>query len=160
MAEPANYDSNRTPAILWAGKRWPVPPLVADQLDMVRDGIIELTNVLAQQESHPLPDEALAGLSEDRKRELAIGKALADRVFSLTGEQYAKLREVVFYGLTRAHGDLTRDEFRNTPTTPFEMLVAFWEVRRQSGMYGPARGGDHDPGEAPATDGRSRTSTS
>jgi len=160
MTEPAHYDPNRTPVVLWAGKKWPVPPLVADQLDMVWDSIIELTDVLARQESRPLPDEALSGLSDDRKRELALGKALADRVFSLTGAQYRKLREVVFYGLTRAHGDLTQEEFRNTPTTPFEMLVAFWEVRRQSGMYGPARGGDHDPGEAPATDGRSRTSTS
>lgn len=153
MPKPAKYDENRIPAIVWAGKRWPVPPLVADQLDMVWDSIIELTNALAQQESRPLSDDALAGLSEEKKRELAIGKALADRVFSLTGEQYRKLREVVFYGLKRAHGDLTLEEFRNTPTTPFEMLVAFWEVRRQSGMYGPARGGDPDPGEAPATDG-------
>src|SRR3569832_1496293 len=160
MIEPATYDPNRTPAVLWAGKKWPVPPLVADQLDMVWDSIIELTDVLARQESRPLPDAALAGLSEDRKRELAIGKALADRVFSLSGEQYKTLREVVFYGLSRGQRDLTQEEVRNTPTTPFEMLVAFWDVGRQSGLYGPARGGDHDPGEAPATDGRSRTSNS
>lgn len=160
MIEPAKYDENRTPAILWAGKKWPVPPLVADQLDMVWDSIIELTEALATQESRPLTEDALAGLSEDRKRELAIGKALADRVFSLSGAQYKKLREVVFYGLTRAHGDLTPEEFRNTPTTPFEMLIAFWEVRRQSGMYGPARSGDSDPGEAVATDGKSQILTS
>ena len=160
MTEPAPYDPNRTPIVLWAGKKWPVPPLVADQLDVIWDDVIELTDVLAAQETKPLSEEATAGLTDEQKRELQIGKALSDRVFSLTGEQYKRLRKVVWYGLTRAHPTLTEDEFRNVPTTPFEMLIAFWEVRRQSGMYGPARSGDSDPGEAVATDGKNQTSNS
>lgn len=58
-------------------------------------------------------------------------QALGDCIISLTNEQFGKLLHVVHQGLTRAHPDLTREEFDEIAMTPFEALIAFLIVRRQ-----------------------------
>ena len=144
MTEPAKYDPRRTPSIRWDKRDWPIPPLVADQLDVIWDDVKTLTAVLEAQ--------ALAQADADDGKSGAdrLAQQIADRVFQLSGSDYKMMREVVYYGLTRAHPALTPQEFRSTPTTPYEMLIAFYIVRRQSGMYGAAVEGDPGAGEAEA----------
>jgi hypothetical protein len=142
MTEPAPFDPKRTPSIRWNKKDWPIPPLVADQLDVIWDDVKMLTAALEAQDVIEPAD----GAPDVEK----IGKRLADQVFSLSGDEYKTMREVVYIGLTRAHHTLTPAEFRSVPTTPFEMLIAFYVVRRQSGMYGAALEGAPDTGEAAA----------
>jgi hypothetical protein len=173
MTEPAPFDERRTPFLTWRRKKWPIPPLVADQIDVIWDDVIALTRALFHEESQHCPlcghgttpeipeqpgvpsDEAAETLKALRR-----GAAIMARRYELTKAQYASLREVVHYGLTRAHPQLTREEFRRVPTTPLEMLQAFFVVRRQSGMYGEAEdGGDDALGEAEAAQGASPISS-
>jgi hypothetical protein len=155
MIEPASYDPNKTPTIRWAGKDWPVPPLVADQLDMIWDDTIALTKILFAQ------DEAAAAApaaTEDEK--LRRGLEIVVRRYDLTREQYKALRTVVYYGLTRAHPALSEAEFRDQPATSLEMLMAFFTVRRQSGIFGEFSEGDAPSGEAKATESQTSNGSS
>jgi hypothetical protein len=135
MTEPAPFDPNRTPFLTLGGKQWPVPPLVADQLDMIWDDVIALSNVLFAQSEEPPAEEGNAEAANLRRGLLVVGRRL-----ELTAEQFKKLRSVVYYGLLRAHPALTLEAFRAIPATSFQMLNAFFVVRRQSGIYGDFEG--------------------
>lgn len=162
MIEPAAFDPKRTPALHWDGKDWPVPPLVADQLDVVWDPIVELTKVLFAQDKdrppeEPMPESEASGVGSDTKA-LIRGFEIVQRRYDLTSEQYAKMREVVFYGLLRAHPKLAVKEFRSVPTTSLEIFTAFLVVRRQSGIYGDFEGANPPQGEAQAAESPNPTS--
>jgi len=159
MTEPASFDPKRTPPIAWNAKQWPIPPLVADQLDMVWDDIIELTKVLFAQDKDAKRQEG----EEADATALRRGMQVVNKRYELTREQYGKLCDVVYYGLTRAHPGLTREEFRAVPATSLEMLSAFFVVRRQSGIYGdfeskPIVSEPVPTGEALAAESPSQTS--
>lgn len=139
MTEPAKYDPATMPAVEWAGKKWPVPELAVRQLDLIWDDTLALT-------------EALTCEQQDE-----FGRKL----YALTGEQMAKLRGVVYVGLTRAHPELTREEFDDVPATPAEMVVAFFVVRAQSLIFGrpskeaaPKPAGEGDPRAEPGDGNR------
>jgi hypothetical protein len=114
MTEPARYDPATTPAVEWHGRKWPIPELAARQLDLIWDDVIALT-------------EALRIEKEDE-----FGR----KIYSLSADQMRRLRGVVYVGLTRAHGELTRDEFDDVPATPLEIVLAFFVVRNQSLIFG------------------------
>jgi hypothetical protein len=112
MTEPASFDAT-TPKVLLGGKSWPVPELAIRQLRAVRRPLIDLTEAIAETE------DASTG----------------DRVMRLSTAQYEAMCEVVYQGLTRAHPQLTRDEFLDLACGDAEIFLAFLVVRRQSGVY-------------------------
>jgi hypothetical protein len=151
MIQPAEYDPRKTPTIVWRGQEWPIPELAARQLIEAGERIERITDVLrALDKAAGLP-ENYAELSDEEKHAVDSrrGTATLDRLYKFTRAQFEDLCEVVHIGLTRAHSKLTPEEFYDTPTSPAEMLLAFYVVRRQSRMYefaprrdAPARGED------------------
>jgi hypothetical protein len=105
-----------TPEVSLAGRRWPVPELAVRQLRAVRRPLIDLSEAIAATES----------------------ETTGARVLKLTTEQYEALCEVVYQGLTRAHPELTREQFLDLAATDLELFTAFLTVRRQSGIFVPA----------------------
>jgi hypothetical protein len=137
MIQPAEYDPRKTPVIVWRGQDWPIPELAARQLIEAGEPIERITDVLrALDKAAGLP-ENYAGLPDDEKRTIDSrrGTATLERLYKFTRAQFADLCEVVYIGLTRAHPKLTAEEFYDTPTSPAEMLLAFYVVRRQARMY-------------------------
>ncbi len=150
MISPAEYDSRKTPIIVWRGQEWPIPELAARQLIEASERIERITEVLrALDKAAGLP-ENYSELSDEAKRAVDArrGTATLERLYKFTREQFADLCEVVYIGLTRAHPKLTPEEFYDAPTSPAEMLLAFYVARRQSRMYefAPRRGAP-PPGE-------------
>jgi hypothetical protein len=129
MIEPAKLDPE-IPTIEWNGKQYPVPELGPKWLTRVWTAIPALTKALADQER---------------------GAEFGDRAFSLSEAEVAQLFDVVYVGLTRAHA-IAREEFDEVPMTPGEAIMAFFVVRKQSGMYGRSASKKQDatPGEATA----------
>lgn len=124
----ANPDDN--PTFSWAGKEWPVPEMPPKQLSAVWDDILIVTIALDETEKvERLPENA------DSQAKAVAGLKLIQLVYSLTGEQYDRMRNVVYHGLKIAHPDLTREEFDAVSTNPTEMHFAFRRVRTQSHMY-------------------------
>jgi hypothetical protein len=150
MTEPAKYDPKKTPAIIWRGREWPIPDLAARQLIDAGELIERITDVLRALDGSQYLPENYADLPDDAKEAVKAkhGIATLDRLYRFTKEQFADLCEVVYIGLTRAHPKLERDEFYDAPTSPAEMLLAFYVVRRQSRMYetGPRKDAA-EPGE-------------
>lgn len=145
--EPEKFNPEETPGVKLAGKVWPIPHLVPRQQRMIRRQIIDLTDAIAptvDPENPEGPAKVTAG----------------EKVLKLTNEQYGWMQDVVFYGLTRAHPDLDRNEFLDMEVNDMDLYVAFLVVRRQSGIYtlttAPAK--DAPAGEAPA-DGQTQTGT-
>jgi hypothetical protein len=137
MIRPAEYDSRKTPAIVWRGQEWPIPELAARQLIEAGERIERITDLLrALDKAAGLP-ENYSELADDEKRAIDArrGTATLERLYKFTRDQFTDLCEVVYIGLSRAHPKLTADEFYDTPTSPAEMLLAFYVVRRQSRMY-------------------------
>jgi hypothetical protein len=137
MISPAEYDPRKTPVIVWRSREWPIPELAARQLIDAGERIERITDVLrALDRAAGLP-ENYAELPDDEKRAIDArrGTTTLERLYKFTREQFADLCEVVYIGLTRAHPKLSSDEFYDTPTSPAEMLLAFYVVRRQSRMY-------------------------
>ncbi|MGD0144679.1 MAG: hypothetical protein ABSC92_16125 [Rhizomicrobium sp.] len=137
MISPAECDPRKTPVVVWRGQEWPIPELAARQLIEAGERIERITDVLrALDKAAGLP-ENYAELPDREKREIDArrGTATLDRLYKFTKAQFEDLCEVVYIGLTRAHPKLSPDEFYDTPTSPAEMLIAFYVVRRQSRMY-------------------------
>jgi hypothetical protein len=122
---------------VWRGQDWPVPELAARQLIEAGERIERIAEVLRALDKEAGLPENYAELPDDEKRAVDSrrGTATLDRLYKFTREQFADLYEVVYIGLTRAHPKLTAEEFYDTPTSPAEMLLAFYVVRRQSRMY-------------------------
>jgi hypothetical protein len=137
MISPAEYDPRKTPVVVWRGQEWPIPELAARQLIEAGERIERITDVLRALDKAAGPPENYAELSEVEKREVDSrrGTATLERLYKFTREQFEDLCEVVYIGLTRAHPKLSSEEFYDTPTSPAEMLIAFYVVRRQSRMY-------------------------
>jgi hypothetical protein len=137
MISPAEYDSRKTPVIVWRGQEWPIPELAARQLIEAGERIERITDVLrALDKAAGLPED-YSELPDDEKRAIDArrGTATLERLYKFTREQFTDLCEVVYIGLTRAHPKLTAEEFYDMTTRPAEMLLAFYVVRRQSRMY-------------------------
>jgi len=137
MISPAEYDPKKTPVVIWRGQEWPIPELAARQLIDAGERIERITDVLrALDKAAGLP-ENYPELPDDEKRAVDSrrGMVTLERLYKFTREQFADLCEVVYIGLTRAHPKLSSGEFYDTPTSPAEMLLAFYVVRRQSRMY-------------------------
>ncbi len=137
MISPAEYDPRKMPVIIWRGQEWPIPELAARQLIDAGERIERITDVLrALDKAAGLP-ENYSELSDDERRAIDArrGTATLERLYKFTREQFSDLCEIVYIGLTRAHPKLTAEEFYDTPTSPAEMLLAFYVVRRQSRMY-------------------------
>jgi hypothetical protein len=148
MIEPAKIDDG-VPAVTLAGKRWPVPKLAVRQMRRVRAPLIEMNErVRAAVKSANSEDERLT--------------AASSVVLSLSEEEYESLfLSVVFWGLKRAHPDMTFDEFLDLEADEDDLTVAWYVVRNQSGLFvaTPADGGTPEGEANGATQSPSQTGT-
>lgn len=96
-----------TPTISWAGKEWPVPLLAPKQNRQV---------IPAAMRSRASITKVIGGQEP------------------LTTEEYDDLSLIVFYGLKRAHPNLTRDQFDDTPLSIRDLMVAVTVVSQQTGI--------------------------
>jgi hypothetical protein len=48
---------------------------------------------------------------------------------------YDKLLDIAYTALTRAHPELTRDEFNDLPITVLELVVAMTTIAKQAGLF-------------------------
>lgn len=131
--KPASYDEKTTPAIMIDGQLWPVPRLAPRQLREIWADVNELT-------------AALDGVGTD---------GFGERVLRLSNEQFAKIQNVVFWGLRRAHPDMKEDEFLDMQASPPDLVSAFLVVRAQTGMFrvvpvGPVPTADPAPADQAA----------
>ncbi len=100
-----------TPTVEFAGKKWPVPKLAIKQLKVIQPKL-------------------------DRLADVVITKETPMREY--TEEDFGDLATVLYFGLTRAHPTLTRDEFEDMPTNRYEIAAAFFVVFKQSTRERPA----------------------
>ena len=133
MIEPANIGSG-APTVALGGKQWPIPELAIRQLRACRRQIIDLTEALS-----PVIEKGDNG-------EARIVTTTGERVMRLAADQFDQMCDVVYHGLTRAHPNLTPQEFDTLEATDSEIFLAFLVVRRQSGIFVETRG------DAPAAD--------
>lgn len=149
MTEPAIYPEG-TPTVTLAGKVWPVPELAVRQLRHVRRPLIDLTEAITQQ-TEKTTDEATGEVIEK------VIKSSGALIMALSEAQYEQMTDVVFWGLSRAHPDLKKEEFLDWPASELEMLNAFFAVRSQSGVFMKAAAAaapkEGEPGEAKAETG-------
>lgn len=124
MTEPAEFNPLATPAVRLGDKLWPVPPLAPRQFREMFEDMVAVTDALTD----ALP------VSPDAKK----GSDIMDRVALLNRPTYDKMLNVVYWGLTRAHPDLTQAEFLDMPIDPQQTVMAFLIVRSQTGFYAAA----------------------
>lgn len=143
MTKPAKYDAKKVPVIVWRNQEWPIPDLAARQMIDAGELIERITEVLRELDTAQGFPEGYDDLPDDEKQAINAKRGLATlgRLYKFTKAQFEDLCEVVYIGLTRAHPKMERDEFYDAPTSPAEMLMAFYTVRRQSRLYevGPRR---------------------
>lgn len=138
MTEPAEFDENKTPFAVLDGKKWPIPVFVWRQLEVSRNKIKSLNDVIIG--SSP--------------------KDAGERYMALDDDQYRTMGEVVYQALLGAHPGLSLDEFRNMRISDGQLFEAFLVARKQSGVYvfreasegetGQCDGERDQPGEAEA----------
>jgi hypothetical protein len=116
------------PTVTLGERSWPLPRLAIKQLRRVRHKIISLTRDMQAD-----PDETTG-----------------DKIMNLTDEQYDDMLDAVYWSLTRAEPMLSREDFDNLQASDTEILLAFFAVRAQSGLYVTAAAGSEQPGEATA----------
>jgi len=106
-----------TPTITWNGDKWPVPLLAP------------------RQNRHVIP--ALM-------RTFKNFALLADirNAPPLTEDQYEDISSIVFWGLKRAHPDLTREQFDDVPLSMIEMMENVKVVSEATGIVKKATQGD------------------
>lgn len=146
MTEPAEFDAEATPTVTLAGKEWPVPELAWTQLKLCRAALLEVsTRINAATRAAKAPKSETA--SDRLSRELG----LVTKVFAeLSDEDYDRLIMAPLHaGLTALHPELKRAEFDAWRSTEFERQMAWFTLRRQSGLF-VFRGEptpEDDPGE-------------
>jgi hypothetical protein len=122
MTEPAAYDEKTVPAVPLGEQLWPIPHLVPRQYREIWEDLIAVTAAL--DEALPTPED---GAPND----------LPERLMHLSTEIFKKLQYCVFWGLRRAHPNLTEAEFLDMDIQPPQMVHAFLVTRAQSRMYRP-----------------------
>jgi hypothetical protein len=95
-----------TPKIEWAGKDWPIPLLAP------------------KQNRHVLP-----AIMRVRHKVRTINVATAEPI---SEDDFEDLSKIVYWGLKRAHPDLTRDDFDEVSMPMKEMLKAMTVVAKQA----------------------------
>ena len=135
--EPAEYDPLKTPAIVLAGKNWPIPELSIRQLREVRGPLMEL---------HKRLFKAMYGASSPE-----IAKLKASATFeTLDRNDFERLVvEPVYWGLTKAHPTLKLEEFLDWSVDEQELVSAVFVVQQQSGLFVPGQKSE----AAPVADG-------
>lgn len=129
MIEPASHDPKETPIVTLGGRSWPIPRLAPRQLRHIWEQVNTVTR-------------ALNASSQDQ---------FGDRVLTMTNEQFEALQNVVYWGLKRAHPDMTEDDFLDMEASPVELVSAFLVVRAQTGMFRsvtPEEAAEQKEGEA------------
>lgn len=144
MTEPADYDSETTPAVMLAGKPWPIPELVWRDLRKCRAELIELNtrvNEALERSDGPADEEPISR----NFRQLGV---LAAALNALDNDDFDRLvMGPIFVALRSLHPSLSRDEFDSWRTTETERQTAWLTVRRQSGLFVFSAGADEEPGE-------------
>jgi hypothetical protein len=133
MTEPAEPGAC-VPTVTLGGRQWPIPELSIRQLRACRRQIIDLTEALS-----PVVEKGENG-------DARVVTTTGERVMHLLAEQFDQMCDVVYHGLTRAHPNLSPQEFDALQATDSEIFLAFLVVRRQSGIFVEVRG------DAPAAD--------
>ena len=132
------------PSIHLAGKDWPIPLLAPRQNRIVVPAVAKIT-----QRMKTLAGEKLASLKDDERRALieAIGSEteLRSRIWKTTDfaveiiQQlepafFDTIADALYWALTRAHPQLTRQIFDDMPIGTIEMIDAVGIVAQQTGM--------------------------
>jgi len=130
MTEPNKeyLSDERVPTITIEGKRWPMPPLAPEQLEIVAPIL-------------------LVDLPKWRS-DLAAGKPI-------TGEYFRMLGTILYWGLRRAHPDLTREEFDRMGADFATLVSAVDVVTSQTGLTRVRAAGE--PAAAGETKGNFQT---
>jgi hypothetical protein len=156
MTEPAKFDRKKTPAVMLIDKQWPIPAAAIEQCDPIWDEMQEINRILvkqneAQEESDPDTETLLDpdAAAQDKKAAFARevmkrGQAFMERRYTLSREDFGKVREIVYAGLTWAHPELTLPEFMGWKVPFTQLLLAFLVVRKQSGMFGDFEGAEDE----------------
>lgn len=171
-----------TPTVNLGGKSWPIPELAPRQLRHARRLIIDVTKAIEPKTEPNAPADEAAALQEreaclrialelnrddvaaaigarsERPVPPKIVQTTGDQLISMSSEDFGKMCDAVYYGLTRAHPDLTRDAFDDMPVTDAEMYLAFLIVRHQSQVYASLQRQGPKSGEAKAMESQTGTS--
>jgi hypothetical protein len=116
--------SNQDPAIILAGRSWPVPRLAPRQNKIVVPVLLRLIPRILRAR-----DEALAAQESD----LGYLGRLVDEA------TYEQLATIAHTALTRARPDLTRAEFDDMSVETLELIGAVFVIARQAGLLRPAQ---------------------
>ncbi len=132
--------------VIYGGREWQLPELGAKQLRNVRAKIIAITDFL-----------------DGTNAETKEGQTAGYRFVHMPDAMYGDMLDVVFWGLTRAEPELTREAFDELKPKDSQLFAAFLIVRRQSGLFvlvprkapdapkdGDAPQEGEEPGEVPA----------
>lgn len=110
MITPASFDESITPYIIIGGVKYPVPELVPRQLRHIRSALFELNS--------------------------RLGNGVSDAFSSLSDEEYDRLLlGPVYWGMTRAHPELQKDQFLDMRWEDTELISAWFVIRKQSGLF-------------------------
>jgi hypothetical protein len=112
--------SDETPAIVLAGREWPIPRLAPKQNRIVVPALLELIPRI-------LGARAQADAAGETGQISQLARTL-DTAF------YDRLGDVVFTALTRAEPGLTRTAFDDMAIDTLELLVAVRVIALQAGL--------------------------
>jgi len=134
MIEPSDQYPD-APTVTIGGKKWPIPKLAARQLMSIRRPVIDLNTRLHEVQVAAIKSEA------DRAAAVSAAIDAANTLFAeMPADDWARLIvDVVYMALTRAHPKLTRDEFLDLEYEDGAMIMAWYVVRDQSGVFYKAK---------------------
>jgi hypothetical protein len=163
---PNELAKNSAPTIQLAGLDWPIPLLAPRQNRIVVPAVSKITKRMretAEAKLAQLDDETKAvllqlatpGEVEEKGADAVLRKriwAMTDFSFemahALEPEFFDTICDALYWALTRAHPQLTRQQFDDMPIGMLEMIDAIGMVAQQTGMMkrvdpsaGPLAGG-------------------
>lgn len=120
------------PTVTLNGQKWPIPKLAPKQNVVVVPLVLELVPDL-------MDAIDFVEVNGEKKQRMNIVRLS----HTLTAEGMHKLYTIAFTALTRAHKELTREEFDEWPLGTIECVEAVILIARQTGLLR-----DKKPGEA------------
>jgi hypothetical protein len=171
IVTPNELARNNAPCIRLAGLDWPIPLLAPRQNRHVVPAVSAITKRMrdtAEQKLAKLDEAAKAGMLQHadpdevsrkgadavlRQRIWAITDFSFEMAHSLEPEFFDTVCDALYWALTRAHPQLTRQQFDDMPMGMLEMIDCIGVVAQQTGMMKrvePSAGPLADP-NAPAS---------
>jgi len=145
LPEPNEHaKSTGAPCVRLAGQEWPIPLLAPRQNRIVVPAVAKIT-----QRMKAIAEQRYSSLEDDERQSLiaAIGSEtdLRNRLWKITDfaveiiqrlepEFFDTVADALYWALTRAHPQLTRQVFDELPIGMIEMIDAIGTVAQQTGM--------------------------